>query len=116
MLTTHYMEEAEVLCDRVAIVDHGRLLKLDTPAALIRDLDAATSIGLAADVMSLDEARAVPGVSSADVTGSTLVLETRDASAVLAELGRREALDGLSVSRGTLEDVFLNLTGREYRA
>ena len=44
MLTTHYMDEAEVLCDRVAIMDHGQILRLDTPAALIRGLDAPTRI------------------------------------------------------------------------
>ncbi|MFT4189714.1 MAG: ABC transporter ATP-binding protein [Aeromicrobium sp.] len=116
VLTTHYMEEAEELCDRVAIVDHGRLLELDTPTALIRSLDAATRVGLDADALSLDEARSLPGVEEARASGGSLVLSTRDVPTVLAELGRREALAGLSVSQGSLEDVFLHLTGREYRA
>ncbi|WP_229054749.1 ABC transporter ATP-binding protein [Aeromicrobium sp. Leaf350] len=116
VLTTHYMEEAEVLCDRVAIVDRGRLLELDTPSALIRGLDAATRIGLAAEAISLDDARTLPAVDTVTLGGSGLVIETRDAATVLGELGRREALEGLSVSKGTLEDVFLDLTGREYRA
>ena len=47
VLTTHYMDEAEVLCDRVAIMDHGRILRFDTPAALVRGLDAPTRITVA---------------------------------------------------------------------
>lgn len=116
VLTTHYMEEAEELCDRVAIVDHGRLLEIDTPGALIRQLDAATRIGLAAEALPLEDARALPGADSVTLGGSGLVIETREPATLLAELGRREALEGLSVSKGTLEDVFLDLTGREYRA
>ncbi len=116
VLTTHYMEEAEELCDRVAIVDHGRLLELDTPGALIRKLDAATRIGLAGEAIALEDARGLPGAESVRLDGSGLVIQTREPATVLAELGRREALEGLSVSKGTLEDVFLDLTGREYRA
>lgn len=116
VLTTHYMEEAEELCDRVAIVDHGRLLEIDTPGALIRRLDAATRIGLAAEALSLEDARALPGADSVTLGGSDLVIETREPATLLAELGRRGSLEGLSVSKGTLEDVFLDLTGREYRA
>ena len=116
VLTTHYMEEAEELCDRVAIVDHGRLLEIDTPGELIRQLDAATRIGLAAEAITVEDARALPGADSVTAGGSGVVIETRAPATVLAELGRREALEGLSVSKGTLEDVFLDLTGREYRA
>ena len=116
VLTTHYMEEAEELCDRVAIVDHGRLLEIDTPGELIRQLDAATRIGLAAEAITVEDARALPGADSVTAGGSGVVIETREPATVLAELGRREALEGLSVSKGTLEDVFLDLTGREYRA
>ena len=116
VLTTHYMEEAEELCDRVAIVDHGRLLEIDTPGELIRQLDAATRIGLAAEAITVEDAQALPGADSVTLGGSGLVIETREPATVLAELGRREALEGLSVSKGTLEDVFLDLTGREYRA
>ncbi len=116
VLTTHYMEEAEALCDRVAIIDHGRLLELDTPRALIAGLDAPTRIAVSPDALDVERAQALPGVLSAGVESTGLVLETREAPRVLAELGRLEALEGLSVSTGTLEDVFLNLTGREYRA
>ena len=94
VLTTHYMDEAEALCDRVAIMDHGRILELDTPAALIRGLDAATRITL--------------------LDGE--VVTTREPGAELARLADEGRLDGVRVETGTLEDVFLHLTGREYRA
>ena len=57
VLTTHYMDEAEVLCDRVAIMDHGRILQYDSPAALIRGLDAPARITVAPGQLALDEAR-----------------------------------------------------------
>jgi ABC-2 type transport system ATP-binding protein len=93
VLTTHYMDEAEELCDRVAVMDHGRILELDTPAALIRGLDAPTRITLA----------------------DGEVVTTRDPATELARLAEAGRLDGVRVQTGTLEDVFLHLTGREYR-
>jgi ABC-2 type transport system ATP-binding protein len=97
MLTTHYMDEAEALCDRVGIMDHGSILELDTPAALVRGLDAPVHITVMAD-----------GVEN--------TIETREPARVLADLAARDALDGLRVKGASLEDVFLELTGREYRA
>jgi ABC-2 type transport system ATP-binding protein len=97
VLTTHYMDEAEALCDRVAIMDAGRILELDTPAALVRGLDAPVRITVVVD-------------------GAEQVIETREPARVLADLAARDQLEGLSVKGGTLEDVFLDLTGREYRA
>jgi ABC-2 type transport system ATP-binding protein len=94
ILTTHYMDEAEVLCDRVAIMDHGRILRFDTPAALVRGLDAPTRISLS----------------------DGEVVTTREPAAALARLAEEQRLDGVRVQTGTLEDVFLDLTGREYRA
>ncbi|WP_198346442.1 MULTISPECIES: ABC transporter ATP-binding protein [Nocardioides] len=94
VLTTHYMDEAETLADRVAIMDHGRVLVHDTPAALVRGLDAATRITLA----------------------DGEVITTRDPAAEIARLADEQRLAGVQVHTGTLEDVFLELTGREYRA
>ncbi|PWJ25836.1 ABC-2 type transport system ATP-binding protein [Branchiibius hedensis] len=116
MLTTHSMEEAEQLCDRVAIVDHGRLLALDAPARLVAGLDAPTRIILRPDAISAADAQALPGVDAVQPDEATLTLITRQAPTVLGALGQREALDGLRVRGATLEDVFLDLTGREYRA
>ncbi|MEV0400841.1 ABC transporter ATP-binding protein [Actinoallomurus sp. NPDC050550] len=116
VLTTHYMDEAETLCDRVAIIDRGRILQSGPPAALVRDLDAATRIGVVSGVLSVAEARALPGVDDVSDDGVSLVISTRDPSSVVAALAARGALDGVQIKGATLEDVFLNLTGREYRA
>jgi ABC-2 type transport system ATP-binding protein len=94
VLTTHYMDEAEALADRVAIMDHGRVLVHDTPAALIHGLDAPTRITLA----------------------DGEVITTREPATEIARLSAANRLDGVRVQTGTLEDVFLDLTGREYRA
>lgn len=94
VLTTHYMDEAEALCDRVAIMDAGRVLQFDTPDALIRGLDAPTRILLA----------------------DGEVVTTRDPGGEIERLAAAHRLDGVRVQTGTLEDVFLDLTGREYRA
>jgi ABC-2 type transport system ATP-binding protein len=116
ILTTHYMDEAESLCDRVAIMDRGKVLALDTPAALVRGLDAATHISVVPQNLPVEEARDIAGVDKAELDGDSLVLATKAPATVLPELARRNALDGLRVSGATLEDVFLTLTGREYRA
>jgi ABC-2 type transport system ATP-binding protein len=116
VLTTHYMDEAEVLCDRVAIIDHGQILELDSPASLVRDLDAPTRITVATGQLTAREASAIPGVDDAAEDASGVVLRTREPVVVLTALAQQEALAGIQVQTGTLEDVFLSLTGREYRA
>jgi ABC-2 type transport system ATP-binding protein len=114
--TTHYLDEAEALCDRVAIMDHGKILALDAPAKLVRGLDAPTHISLLRGVISAAEAGALPGVDEVSENEVTIRILTRDPTPVLAALAERDALEGLAVRRATLEDVFLQLTGREYRA
>ncbi len=133
VLTTHHMDEAETLCDRVAIMDHGQILKIGSPAALVRELDQPVRISVEAGQLSLDEARAL--VAAAGRTGDSvsgdgavgdgamvaddgvsLTIVTSEPASVLAALADRQALAGLQVRGGTLEDVFLHLTGREYRA
>ncbi len=115
VLTTHYMDEAEALCDRVAIMDAGKILELDTPAALVRGLDAPVRISVAPGTLSADDARALSGDDVRD-DDSGLTITTREPARILSELATRNALDGLSVKGASLEDVFLDLTGREYRA
>jgi ABC-2 type transport system ATP-binding protein len=117
VLTTHYLDEAETLCDRVAIMDHGRILKIDPPAALVRGLDAATRISIESGTIGEDEARREFGGEGVEVTddGVSLVIATRTPAPVLAALAERNALRGLSVRGATLEDVFLHETGREFR-
>jgi ABC-2 type transport system ATP-binding protein len=116
VLTTHYLEEAEALCDRVAIMDHGRILELGAPAALVRGLDAPTRISVESGVLGLAEARGL--FDGEDIVDDevSLTIATRAPAGVLATLAERNALRGLAVRGATLEDVFLHLTGREYRA
>lgn len=116
ILTTHYMDEAEVLCDRVAIMDHGQILKLGSPAELIRGLDAPVRISIIDAQIGIEEAGGIGGVDEAAQEGTGLVLTTRQPSRVLATLANDNMLDGLQVKAATLEDVFLDVTGREYRA
>jgi ABC-2 type transport system ATP-binding protein len=116
VLTTHYMDEAEALCDRVAIMDRGRILQLDSPPALVRGLDAPVRISVAPHLLPADDAAAIRGVDGVTDDGNALVLTTRTPSAVLSRLAELDALEGLQVKAATLEDVFLDLTGREYRA
>ena len=114
--TTHYLDEAEILCDRVAIMDTGRVLALDTPAALVRGLDAQTRVALPAGVLDLATARALPGAESVTEDNGDVVLTTRQPAMLVSALAERNRLEGVSVRTATLEDVFLELTGREYRA
>lgn len=114
--TTHYLDEAEALCDRVAIMDHGRVLALDAPATLVRGLDVPTRVLVEPGALPLVEARTIPGVDEVSEDGVSLALSTRKPAAVLSALAERGAMDGLQVHGATLEDVFLDLTGREYRA
>ncbi len=116
VLTTHYMDEAEALCDRVAIMDRGRILQLASPAALIRDLDAGVRISVEPSAIDASSAGQLDGVDSVEEQDSSVVLATHDPATVLAQLAERQALQGLQVKSATLEDVFLTLTGREYRA
>ncbi len=116
VLTTHYMDEAEALCDRVAIMDHGRILRLDTPSALVRGLDAPARMFVAPHLLTAARGRELDGVERAEDDGSATVLTTREPARVLARLAELDALEGLQVKAATLEDVFLAVTGREYRA
>jgi ABC-2 type transport system ATP-binding protein len=124
MLTTHYMEEADRLCERVAIMDHGRILALDTPAALKRSIGADTVVTVRAtgDVDRLAEllAREVEGVTRTRRLDGGLELHVQGSDrlvprvAAAAEHGGFDLVD-LSVSEPSLETVFINLTGKELR-
>ncbi|HXW88455.1 MAG TPA: ABC transporter ATP-binding protein [Streptosporangiaceae bacterium] len=115
VLTTHHMDEAEVLCDRVAIMDHGDILKLGQPAALVRAIDSPVRISVESGQLSVADARLLWSGAVTD-DGVSLTIATREPAPVLAGLADRRALEGLRVQGATLEDVFLDLTGREYRA
>jgi ABC-2 type transport system ATP-binding protein len=124
LLTTHYMEEADQLCDRVAIMDHGRVLALDTPANLKRSIGADTIVSvrttgdldklgelLAKDVAGVTRTRAADGRLELHVAGSERLVPR---IVLAAEHGGFDLLD-VSVAEPTLETVFINLTGRELR-
>jgi ABC-2 type transport system ATP-binding protein len=121
MITTHYMEEAERLCDRVAVMDQGHVVALDTPDRLVAEHGRGTTIEYTTQDASASSLRALTGVDTVDVQGNTVRLITRNPEVVLAQLLHPEAdhatnLANLRVERGTLEDVFLALTGRELRS
>jgi len=115
VLTTHHMDEAETLCDRVAIMDHGKILKAGPPAALVRELDQPLRISVQSGLIPADQASKFSGEQATD-DGVSLTIATTQPARVLAGLADRDALAGLRVQGATLEDVFLSLTGREYRA
>jgi ABC-2 type transport system ATP-binding protein len=122
VLTTHHMDEAETLCDRVAIMDHGQVLKAGPPAALVRELDQPLRISVQSGLISAGQASALtdqdrpPPDGTVTDDGVSLSIATKDPARVLAGLAQADALAGLRVQGATLEDVFLQLTGREYRA
>jgi ABC-2 type transport system ATP-binding protein len=124
LLTTHYMDEAETLCDRVAIVDHGRVIALGTPRELIASLGAEHVVEFAVDegATRLDDGvlASLPGVRDVRHDGPTALLSTSAMhTTVPALLGVVNAgggrLSHLSTHSATLEDVFVALTGRRLR-
>lgn len=120
LMTTHYMEEAQVLCDRVAIIDHGHILEMDSPTALVRRYFQQVAIEFQNGRSDSQSYTALPGVTSASSEGGRVTLYTSDAPRTMAALLDRETAGGdafrdVSVRGATLEDVFLKLTGRALR-
>ena len=121
VLTTHYMEEADVLCDRVAVMDHGQIIACDTPLNLIQSLDVVATIqarlSRPMDPATIGE---LPGAFEVTTQGDQLAVKTNDVQQTLGGLLQRAAeldfrLDNLATTQATLEDVFLTLTGRSLR-
>jgi len=124
VLTTHYMDEAEKLCDRVAIVDHGRVIALGTPRTLIASLGAEHVVEFSSpgseEVLRAEELEALDGIQSARLHNEEWALEVtelaRAVPALLRDLARRGLpLEELVTHSATLEDVFVSLTGRQLR-
>jgi len=121
VLTTHYMEEAEYLCDRVAVMDHGRIITCDTPLALIQSLgESATIRARVEKELDAGQLSTLPGATGASVADGQVEIHTDDVPVTLSallqlsdQLGIR--LDNLSTTSATLEDVFLSYTGRSLR-
>jgi len=121
ILTTHYIEEAERLCDRVAIIDHGRVIATGTPRELIARSSGQSRIELrTAEPVELAALRLIPFVESVTESGGAYALRSSDAPRALIELvkwmetGRHELVD-LHITRPTLEDTFIELTGKRIR-
>jgi ABC-2 type transport system ATP-binding protein len=131
VLTTHYIEEAELLADRVAIIDHGRIAAIDSPRSLIGGLDGLGHIEFAtpgriaaADLSGLPGITGVESTGNGAEPGSTVpatyrlaVSEPKAGVGALLDWSDRQGVElrGLEVVPGSLEDVFLTLTGRELR-
>ena len=121
LLTTHYMEEAERLCDNIAIVDHGKRIALGTPKQLIAQLDAANIIEFTTEPsVGEDLIRDLPGLHGSKSRGAGWLLRVDALADTVPELLRRIESGGaklltLSTHAATLEDLFVSLTGRELR-
>ena len=121
LMTTHYLEEAEAICDRVAIMDHGRILDIGTSNELIGRRFHERAIQFdTIPAIALARLEALPGVVRVATEGGTTVLYTRDVPETIggllaASTKLKTEPENLLVRRATLEDVFLELTGRALR-
>lgn len=115
IMTTHYMDEADRLCDRVAIIDHGQVVALDTPSAL-KSKVGGEIIKLRSRSPKIEQIKDLDYVLSVAQSGSTLLLTVKNASAHLQEiLSMVGEVDSVEVRSATLNDVFLHYTGAEIR-
>ncbi|MFB7026425.1 MULTISPECIES: ATP-binding cassette domain-containing protein [unclassified Streptomyces] len=110
--TTHHLDEAEALCDRVGILVAGRLVVTDAPQHLIGTFGASSRLLVPLGRIDEERARALPGVDGVAVQGGHLVLETRSTGKVLSALDAVTGLDGVQTRTPSLEDVYLELTAR----
>ncbi len=128
LLTTHYMEEADQLCSRLAIIDHGRMLALDTPEKLkasmgidtVVTISAATSDRSSLDALATLLRSQIDGATDASVVEDKVLLEVKGAQGVLPAVVQLADDNGhtvtdLSINEPTLETVFIKLTGKDLR-
>jgi len=127
LLTTHYMEEADGLCSRLAIIDHGQMLALDTPARLKAStgIDTVVTITADGDLNSLENLavllkQGIAGATDANVVDGKVLLEVKGAKGVLPAVvqladDKGHPVTDLSINEPTLETVFIKLTGKDLR-
>jgi len=119
-LTTHFMEEAEKLCDRVAVMDHGKIMALDTPKNLIKDISAETRLVFnVVGTFELNSLKAIESISKYEKKDDKIIIYGRDnrmvRDAVNVLVKNNIDFRDLKTEQPTLEDVFLALTGKEIR-
>jgi ABC-2 type transport system ATP-binding protein len=125
VLTTHYMDEAEKLCDRIAVLDHGRVIAEGTPRELIRSLGGDHVIEIAVEEgepggLRPEDLAGLPSVRAAHAEAGHLVLTVAEPHVTIAPLLERVEslgfrLSSLATRHASLEDVFVSLTGRHLR-
>ena len=124
LLTTHYMEEADQLCSRVAIMDHGKILALDTPEGLKRSVGVDTIVTIKASgdlkLLAMTLEKGVPGVTHSREIDKGVEIHVKSGERILAQVVAAAESGGftvvdLSVAEPSLETVFINLTGKELR-
>jgi ABC-2 type transport system ATP-binding protein len=123
LLTTHYMDEADKLCDRVAIVDHGKLMALDSPLTLKASVAGTTTLDASFSARPegwLERLQTLPGVEHVTAEDHVVRIASRDGPATtlaLMEASQAAAIEGqsLSIQSTTLDDVFVHYTGRQLR-
>lgn len=118
LLTTHYMDEAELLCDQVAIMDHGKLLELDSPRALLKKhfAGALVSFPLEGQESQYEALAKLDGLQGLEQRGGLAELSTSNLDRAMKDLlAARVNLEGLSIHKPNLEDLFIKLTGSSLR-
>lgn len=117
LYTTHYLDEAERLCDTVSVVDDGRILRTASPSRLIAEADLGATILLPAALHQADAVEGLSGIVAARVTGDGVEVRTPDTATAFASLSEAGIDTGSAqVHNGRLEDVYLQLTGKDYVA
>ncbi len=119
IITTHYMEEAEILCDRVGIIDHGKMLALGVPAELVKSLEGLSRISMVTS-LSAEEIEQLPGIDSVWQEQTRLHVRCYNVPEVITKLHELAAaqgmrIEGLTVHEPNLEELFLSLTGHRIR-
>ncbi|MFU8870566.1 ABC transporter ATP-binding protein [Micromonospora sp. SL4-19] len=119
VLVSHFMDEVEELCDRVAVFDQGKIVAIDTPGGLVDGVDAEHQLRFTLTTTDLVEVEGLPGVTGVTRTGNRVVVTGRGdfATAVTAQLARDHVLvSDLRIDKRTLDDAFVALTGRSFDA
>lgn len=118
LLTTHYMDEAELLCDQVAIMDHGKVLELDTPRVLLKKHfeGALVTFPLEGQCCSFDDLSSYAGLAGLEERNGLAELSTSNLDQAMKDLlAAKVNLEGLSIHKPNLEDLFIKLTGSSLR-